>query len=142
MIVVLVSHGDYAKSALQSVEMISGKTENIFATGLYENMNKNDLKERIKDIINPFKDEDILILNDLFGGTPSNVTIELMLENDKIHVISGFNLGILLTVITSQNSNSKDIINKIRDEVQQLIVFPEDFILDDIKNSSNDELDL
>lgn len=138
MIFVLVSHGDYAMSALKSVEMIVGKIENAFTVGLFEDMSKNDLYSELECIINKYKKDSILIMNDIYGGTPFNVTMEFKMRSENISVITGFNLMLLLSVFTSKSQNINDILEKVEKEKSDYIMIPKK----DLKINKTDDSSL
>ena len=140
MIIVLVSHGDYAKSAKRSLEMITGEINNMFPIGLYENMGKDDLKKEIQIILNEHKNEEFILLSDLYGGTPSNVTVELGLQDDRIHVVSGFNMGMLLDIVTSDCENIDEIIRKIHSGISRYIKFPGEYLEVDLQCAESADL--
>ncbi|MFC1724957.1 PTS sugar transporter subunit IIA [candidate division KSB1 bacterium] len=98
---ILFSHGDLSRSVLETVGMIIGKTENIH---LLSNENKAlaDLKEYLKDFIQNLKAEEVLILTDIFGGScwmSASIAAKDISEK-KIRVISGFNLAMLVSLIS------------------------------------------
>ena len=71
--IILASHGEFAKGILQSSEMIFGKQENVKAVMLMPSEGPNDLKAKMKDAVASFDNQDeVLILADLWGGTPFN----------------------------------------------------------------------
>lgn len=140
MLLILVSHGNYAKSALESAEMIAGKMDFIYTFGLFENMRKEEFKSQIEQCIDAYQSESILIISDLYGGTPSNVAIELMLEKDNITAIAGLSLGMLLSIMTSLDHAPAAILTKVRNEMSQYIVFPSDHL--NLSHPSDDLLDL
>ena len=108
--VLLVTHGDLAKSLLSSAALIMGEAPLIESHGLYHGDNVDDLKETIKEAILRLHEQSqgdgVLVLTDLFGGSPSNATARALHELPKdvrAECITGVNLPILLEVSTSKS---------------------------------------
>lgn len=103
--ILIVSHGSVAKSFYETAEMIMGQIEGVRAAGIQPGESSEDFGERLAVLAKElYTDEGLLVLADLYGGTPCNVTIKNLLdEYDKIQLISGFNLPILLEALGSRN---------------------------------------
>lgn len=94
--VVVVSHGRLADEFVAAAEHVLGPQDQMraVAIGPYDNM-----EERRADIIDAVKSVDrgdgVVILTDMFGGTPSNLAISVI-NQVKIEVIAGVNLPMLI----------------------------------------------
>lgn len=104
----LVTHGDLAKSLLDSAALIMGETPLVETYGLYHGDNVDELKETVKEAIvrlNKQSEEDgVLVLTDLFGGSPSNASARSCHElgvDVKMECITGVNLPMVLEACTS-----------------------------------------
>lgn len=97
--ILLVSHGDMAKGLLSSAKMFFGDDiPHIDTLSLYLDTPVEEFKEKLNEKVSELNDGDgVLILADLFGGTPYNQSISLASGN--IHVISGANLAVLVEVL-------------------------------------------
>ena len=93
---VLVTHGRLATEFVVAMEHVVGPQERIAPICIGPD---DDMDQRRKDIAKAIAKVDdgsgVIILTDLFGGTPSNLAISLM-ESDKIEVIAGVNLPMLI----------------------------------------------
>ena len=93
---VLVTHGRLADEFVRAMEHVVGKQERI-ATICMEP--EDDMETRRQDIAAAIVEVDggsgVILLTDLFGGTPSNLAISLMAPG-KIEVIAGINLPMLI----------------------------------------------
>ena len=93
---VLVTHGRLASEFIVAMEHVVGPQERIQAICIGPD---DDMEERRGQIAEAIKAVDsgagVIILTDLFGGTPSNLAISLM-KSDKIEVIAGVNLPMLI----------------------------------------------
>jgi PTS system mannose-specific IIA component len=93
---VLVTHGRLASEFVVAMEHVVGPQERIGAICIGAD---DDMEARRKHIAKAIAKVDdgsgVIILTDLFGGTPSNLAISLM-KSDKIEVIAGVNLPMLI----------------------------------------------
>lgn len=93
---VLVTHGRLASEFIVAMEHVVGPQERIAGICIGPD---DDMDQRRKDISEAIAAVDdgsgVIILTDLFGGTPSNLAISLM-KSDKIEVIAGVNLPMLI----------------------------------------------
>lgn len=102
--VILASHGYLAKEALRSAEMIVGKQDNCGYLAVTENLNLDQAKKQMKQIYDELDtSKGTIILCDILGGTPSNVSGTFCLEKDNVLVISGLNLPMLLDLFTNRD---------------------------------------
>ena len=93
---VLVTHGRLASEFVVAMEHVVGPQERIAPICIGPD---DDMDQRRKDIAEAIAEVDggsgVIILTDLFGGTPSNLAISLM-KSDGIEVIAGVNLPMLI----------------------------------------------
>src|SRR4028118_642388 len=93
---VLVTHGRLAAEFVTAMEHVVGPQERIEAIciGPDDDMEgrRNDISEAIGKVD---EGSGVIILTDLFGGTPSNLAISLM-KSERIEVIAGVNLPMLI----------------------------------------------
>jgi mannose PTS system EIIA component len=93
---VLVTHGRLAEEFVVAMEHVVGKQEQIASICIGP---EDDMESRRADIAEAIHSVDsgrgVIVLSDLFGGTPSNLAISLM-EAGKVEVIAGINLPMLI----------------------------------------------
>lgn len=93
---VLVTHGRLAEEFVVAMEHVVGPQERIAPICIGPD---DDMESRRADIAAAIKSVDsgrgVIVLSDLFGGTPSNLAISLM-EAGRIEVIAGINLPMLI----------------------------------------------
>ncbi|NML04964.1 PTS sugar transporter subunit IIA [Sphingomonas sp. G-3-2-10] len=93
---VLVTHGRLAEEFVVAMEHVVGKQERIATICIGP---EDDMEERRADIAKAIEEVDggrgVILLTDLFGGTPSNLAISLM-QAGKVEVIAGINLPMLI----------------------------------------------
>lgn len=93
---VLVTHGQLAAEFRNAVEHVVGPQENFEAVAIGAD---DDMEQRRRDIVDAVAKVDqgsgVVVLTDMFGGTPSNLAISVM-EPGRIEVIAGMNLPMLI----------------------------------------------
>lgn len=98
--IVLVTHGNLAREFIAITEHIVGKQPNIVPVCIEADDN---VESRHEDIINAVKHLDegdgVVILTDMFGGTPSNLAISVMGQS-RVEVIAGINLPMMIKLIS------------------------------------------
>ena len=93
---VLVTHGQLANEFRHAVEHVVGPQENFETVAIGAD---DDMEQRRRDIVEAVSRVDsgagVIVLTDMFGGTPSNLAISVM-EAGRIEVIAGMNLPMLI----------------------------------------------
>ena len=94
--VVVVTHGQLANELVNAAEMIVGDLPQFTAVSIGWHDDVNDARGEIEQAIERVRGEaGVLVLTDMFGGTPSNLGMTF-LEKDRIEVITGVNLPMLI----------------------------------------------
>jgi PTS system mannose-specific IIA component len=95
--IVIVTHGQLGDALIEAAEFIlSNRPDGIESVSIDLSQNVDKLREKISTSIKKVKQKDgVIILTDMFGGTPSNLSYSF-LEEGQIEVISGVNLPILI----------------------------------------------
>lgn len=117
MKIILVSHGSFSKGLLESVQMVVGKQDDLTSYGLFPEESTTMLKQKLEAEIKKYEAEDILFMTDLFHGSPFNVVVSLM-EDYKLHHITGMNLPLLLQAIMEKNAGKS--IDEICDGLMEI----------------------
>lgn len=96
--IILASHGEFANGILQSSEMIFGKQQDVQAVCLYPNEGPDDFRKKLEDAIATLSDQNqVLILCDLWGGTPFNQSSALIKgHEDTWGIVTGMNLPMII----------------------------------------------
>lgn len=94
--VLITTHGNLGNELIKAAESIKGKLSDIMHVCVDQTKGVEDLKKEISNAIKKLdKGKGVLILTDLFGGTPSNISLSFMKEG-KVEVLTGVNLPMLL----------------------------------------------
>ena len=98
--IVIVTHLRLGEELLAVAELIVGKLKQFEAVSIDPSEGVEEIREKISASIRKVdRGKGILILTDMFGGTPSNISLSF-LEEWKIEVITGVNLPMLLKLST------------------------------------------
>jgi mannose PTS system EIIA component len=104
--VVVVTHGQLAIELLNAAEMIVGDLPQFTAVSIGWHEDVNDAREDIAQAIERVKgDRGVLVLTDMFGGTPSNLAISCM-SRPKVEVLAGINLPMLVKLAKVREERS------------------------------------
>lgn len=102
---VVVTHGRLAEEFISAAQHVVGHLENVQAVCIGPD---DDMDMRRKEIIAAAKACDtgagVVILTDMFGGTPSNLAISVM-EPGRIEIIAGVNLPMLIKLAGVRSGN-------------------------------------
>ncbi|WP_029010703.1 PTS sugar transporter subunit IIA [Azospirillum halopraeferens] len=93
---VLVTHGRLAEEFIAALEHVVGEQAQVRAVCIGPD---DDMEQRRQDILTSVADVDdgsgVVVLTDMFGGTPSNLAISIM-DKARVEVIAGVNLPMLI----------------------------------------------
>jgi PTS system mannose-specific IIA component len=105
---VLVTHGNLAREFIRAMEHVVGPQKNTIAVCIGP---EDDMEARRQEIIDSVKKVDtgrgVVILTDMFGGTPSNLAISV-LGQGQVEVIAGINLPMLIKLASLRNTGKLD----------------------------------
>ena len=103
---VLVTHGRLAEEFVAATEHVVGQQPNTRAVCIGAD---DDMEVRRKDILLAISEVDdghgVILLTDMFGGTPSNLAISVM-DQAKVEVVAGMNLPMLIKLASVRGENN------------------------------------
>ncbi|PZU88130.1 MAG: PTS fructose transporter subunit IIA [Chelatococcus sp.] len=105
---VLVTHGHLATEFRSALEHVVGPQKNLVTIAIAPD---DDMESRRRDIIAAVDEVEtgrgVIVLTDMFGGTPSNLAISVM-EPGRIDVVAGMNLPMLIKLASVREDKSLD----------------------------------
>lgn len=102
--IVITTHSTLCEGYLKATNLIlMNDATGISAVPFKENTSPDDFEESMKEIISQHHLQPLIILTDLIGGTPNNVSIK-QLNNNRIQIIAGINLPLLLELLMAQSA--------------------------------------
>ena len=120
---VIVTHGLLARELLDAAERIVGRTDGIRAVSMDWDDDVADARKDIQAAIREVDDgRGVLIFTDMFGGTPTNVSLAF-LRQDSVEIITGVNLPMIIKLTSVQNSEGSllEIAQELRERGQNSI---------------------
>ena len=114
--VLITTHGNLGSELIKAAELIRGNLKGIVPISVDQTKGVEDLQKEISTAIKKLdQGQGVLILTDLFGGTPSNISLSFMKEG-KVEVITGVNLPMLLKLPDIREGTSlKEFAQNIKD---------------------------
>ena len=127
--VVVVTHGQLATELVNAAEMIVGDLPQFTAVSIGWHDDVNDTREDIAQAIERVRsDAGVLLLTDMFGGTPSNVGMTF-LEKGRLEVITGVNLPMLIRLASLRSSSDLlAVAREMRDHARDAIWVASDLL--------------
>ncbi len=96
--VVLVTHPHLGEEFIRSAELICGPLPNVTTVSIDTGKGVEELRKGVADAIkNVDVGDGVLILTDMFGGTPSNMSLAF-LQEDRVDILTGLNLPMLIKI--------------------------------------------
>jgi PTS system mannose-specific IIA component len=120
--VVVVTHGSFGASLLEAAELVVGPQENVRAVGVPQDSAVDELVVSIRDAVEKCsRGSGVLILTDLFGGTPTTLSLSL-LKSFELEVISGVNMPMVVKAIQSRELPLAEMAAQVKTAGRQGIV--------------------
>jgi len=117
---VIVTHGNLAGELLAAAEMIVGPISHIAAVSIGWHDDVDAARDEVQRAITHVSQrKGMLLLTDMFGGTPTNIA-SMFLEEGSVEVITGVNLPMVIKLATSSPEESlAEVARKICDQGRQ-----------------------
>jgi len=114
--VIIISHCKIAEELLKAAQLILGEIPSCIAIGIAAEEKLEKIAERLEQALAQVDGgEGAVILTDLFGGTPSNVSLSFLQEK-KVEVVSGVNLPMVLKIgVGRHKKDLKEVVRIARD---------------------------
>jgi PTS system mannose-specific IIA component len=105
---VIITHGRLAEALLVGAVTIVGTVERVMALCVKGEETSEDIKQMLQDALVEVSDgEGVVIFTDMFGGTPSNISLSL-LDEGVLEVITGVNLPLIIKFLSSREGRTLD----------------------------------
>jgi mannose PTS system EIIA component len=126
---IIVTHGQLATEIVSSAEMIVGEIHHITAVSIGWHDDVDVAREEIQRAIERVDTgSGVLILTDMFGGTPTNIAASF-LGDERVEVVTGVNLPMVIKAATQEEGESlAELARRVRDQGQQQIHVASDIL--------------
>jgi PTS system mannose-specific IIA component len=120
--VVLVTHPNLGDEFIRSAELICGKMPNLVTVSIDTRKGVEELRRGIAEAIKRVDvGEGVLILTDMFGGTPSNMSLAFLSEG-RVEVLTGLNLPMLIKISNCRQGRTlKELAKMVKEAGQKNI---------------------
>jgi len=119
----VVAHFDLAREMVAAVELIVGKQEQFEAVGIFPDEDIDKIRSKLTQALKSVDSgEGVIILTDMFGGTPSNISLSF-LEEGKIELVAGVNLPMLIKLTTYRVDKALDELARFITEYGQKNIY-------------------
>ena len=114
---VIVSHGQVANELLSAAETIIGSFKHITAVSIGWHDDVEAAKNEIRRAIERVSEEGgVLLMTDMFGGTPTNIA-SMYLKKGEVEVVTGVNLPMVIRLAGQAGGESLDeVAQRVRDQ--------------------------
>jgi len=111
--VLIISHGGFAEALISSLQFLVGEQPKIRGVSIWPKDREREVKDRIREEIVKINDGDgVVILTDVLGGSATNLSLSF-LENEKVELVTGVNMPMLLTLSSYRKGRSLREIGKL-----------------------------
>ncbi len=120
--VIVVTHGQFGKHLLEAAQTILGPQEQCAHIAVEGAVEMSALLTELKQTVKRMETGDgVIILTDMFGGTPSNISLSL-LQPGKVDVLTGANLPMLLRILGMRAQELSQLAQEAKNAAIQGIV--------------------
>lgn len=126
--IIVTGHGRFSEGMLSSLSMIAGNTEALIGVNFLESESTEDLDRNLLNAYTELRKtcEGVIIVCDLYGGSPFKSAAMLSVEQENVSVLAGINLASCLELIFARLSetNAQSLANSMLEkDTNRLIKF-------------------
>ncbi len=127
--ILIVTHKELAEALVNVCDLILGRQEGVTALSLDPNASPEECRQQIQRALAQVNNGDgVIILTDMLGGTPSNLTLPFLQEG-KVEVVTGVNLPMLMKLAQiRQESNLLEVAAALKKSGQKGIAMPSEVL--------------
>jgi PTS system mannose-specific IIA component len=103
----IVTHGNLAHELLNAARQIEADVRGMEAVPLEWNDTVDEAREKIREALERIGDRGVIIFTDMFGGTPSNISLSF-LEIGRVEIVTGVNLPMIVK-FAMMKEEAKDV---------------------------------
>jgi PTS system mannose-specific IIA component len=112
--IVVVSHGQVAGELVNAARNIVGEVPAIAAVSIGWADDMAAAREKIAQALGEVGGGDVLILTDMFGGTPTNVSLPFL--SSRVEIVTGVNLPMLIKLVGLREGDLLEVARVVRDQ--------------------------
>ncbi len=125
----VVTHGQLGQELVSAAQAIVGEISYIAAVSIGWNDDVAESQKKIEQAVAEVdKGKGVIILTDMFGGTPSNLSIPLLKRNE-LEIVTGVNLPMVIKVANQSGTDSlSELVTKVKKQGQSHISIPSELL--------------
>jgi PTS system mannose-specific IIA component len=112
--IVVVTHGQLAAELVNAAGQIVGEIPRIVAVSIGWADDMNVAREAIERALAEVGTDGALVLTDMFGGTPTNVTLPFLSE--RVEIVTGVNLPMLIKLTSLREGDLLEVARVVREQ--------------------------
>ena len=118
----VVTHGQLGQELVSAAQAIVGEISYIAAVSIGWNDDVDESKKKIEQAVAEVdQGKGVIILTDMFGGTPSNLSLPLLKRNE-VDIVTGVNLPMVIKVANQPGTDSlSELVTKVKEQEQSHI---------------------
>jgi len=125
---VVVTHAGLARELLAAAEIIMGKMERAEAVCISATDPVESIRDAISGAIGKVAGDGVIVMTDMFGGTPSNMSLSF-LEDNRVEVVTGVNLPMVIKFATDRAKQGvAQLAETLKDSGRQSILVAGDYL--------------
>jgi PTS system mannose-specific IIA component len=118
----IVTHSNLGKEIIKAAEFIVGRVEAADAVSITETTDSEGIHKKIQKRVEALdRGQGVLILTDMFGGTPSNISLSFLKE-EQIEVLTGVNLPMVLAIARNRSEQTLSQVAKTAEEAGKMSI--------------------
>lgn len=123
--VIVATHGNYASGLKSTINLVCGEMENLRTIDYVAEISVTDLENKYDEAMVELKAYDkIIILTDIFGGTPFNRAAMKYVGKDNVKILAGVNFTLAYSALTADGDDfDEDIAEMIEDAKNEIAEF-------------------
>ena len=112
--VVVVTHGRLAEELVNAARTIVGQIPGVAAVSIGWSDDMSAAREAIERAMAEVGGGDVLVLTDMFGGTPTNVSLPFL--SSRVEIVTGVNLPMLIKLVSLREGELLEVARAVRDQ--------------------------
>lgn len=125
---VVVAHAGLAAELIKAAEMIVGAVDGAASVEIKPDDSVEQIRAALTSAIKSVAAEGIIIMTDMFGGTPSNMSLSFLEEN-RVEVLTGVNLPMLIRFFSDRNRYGvAELAAQLRDSGREGVAVAGDYL--------------
>lgn len=114
--VLILTHGHLAAALLESAERIAGEKLPFRALSMDWSLPFDEIRKVVGEAIEAADEgQGVIVLTDLFGGTPTNVALSFLRERPRMEVVTGVNLPLLVKMVSLRENDDMTLRDAARE---------------------------